>query len=83
MSSFDRMMTPASSQKVVTPSDTDDLPGGACKALEVIATGDVVCLAENDDAAVTRTAVAAGTVIEVRVRRVLSTGTTATLVALY
>jgi hypothetical protein len=83
MGSFDRMMTPASSQKLVTPSDSADLPGGVCKALEVIATGDVVCLAENDDTAVTRAAVPAGAIIEVRIKRVLSTGTTATVVALY
>lgn len=82
-SSYEQMVTPASSQVLVTPNDSSDLPNGPCKALEVIATGDVVSIAENDNIAVTRSAVAAGTIIQVRIRRVNATGTTATVVALY
>ncbi|RWI35451.1 hypothetical protein [Mesorhizobium sp.] len=74
---------PASSQKLVVPNDTADLPSGVCKALEVIAAGDISSIAENDTVAVNRSAVAAGTIIQVRIRRVNATGTTATVVALY
>ncbi|RVC47590.1 hypothetical protein EN781_00190 [Mesorhizobium sp. M4A.F.Ca.ET.090.04.2.1] len=80
---YGKMILPASSQVAVTPDDSNDLPGGVCNALEVIATGDVACIAAADTAAITRTAVPAGTVILVRARRVKATGTTATVVALY
>lgn len=83
MSAFEQMITPASSQIAVTPNDSADLPKGVCKALEVIADGDVSCLAESDDTPITRTGMTAGSVILVRVRRVYATGTTATVVALY
>jgi hypothetical protein len=78
-------ISPGRSQKAVTPDDDNDLPDGACKALEVIADGDVATIAEDDadDAPVTRSGLTAGRVIEMRVRRVLATGTTATVLAIY
>lgn len=78
----DSLISPARSQKAVTPDDDNDLPDGVCKSLEVVATGDVVCIAEEDTVAATRSAVAAGTIIPVRVRRVME-ATTATVLALY
>lgn len=76
-----RATAPAKSQVLVTPAD-EDLPGGVCKAIEVIAAGNVVTLAEGDTVAVTRPGVAPGTIIPVRIKQV-RTGTTATVVAYY
>jgi hypothetical protein len=76
-----RAMAPAKRQVLVAPANAD-LPDGVCKAIEVISAGDVVTLAEGDIAPVTRAAVAAGTVISVRTKRVLP-ATTATVVAYY
>lgn len=67
----------------VTPSDTEDLPGGtALRGLYVTATGNVVF---HDGSGVTNTltAVAANTHIDIQAKRVLATGTTATVRALY
>jgi hypothetical protein len=76
-----RADAPGKSQVVVAPANVD-LPGGVCKWLEVIAAGDVVSVAEDGGAPVTRAAVAAGTVIRVRTKQV-RTGTTATVLAIY
>jgi hypothetical protein len=72
----------------VTPSDSENLPGApqVCpKALWVSAAGtvNVVPMDEQSDAGVALGDLQAGTVIPIRVRRVRSTGTTATVVALY
>ena len=69
---------------LVTPSDSDDLPGGLAKAgLYIGGAGNVrVTMASGAD--VTFSGVPAGTVLRVAVRRVWATGTTATdIVALY
>jgi hypothetical protein len=76
-----RGSAPAKSQVLVTPANAD-LPGGVCKAIEVITAGDVVTIAEADSVAVTRLSVAAGTIIPVRIKQV-RTGTTASVVAYY
>lgn len=66
----------------VTTNDAADLPTYA-KALWIGGAGNVVVIPMNavDDAnTVTFTAVPAGTLLPVQVRRVLNTGTTATLI---
>lgn len=69
------------SARAVTPSDTVDLKPYA-RAIVVIATGNLVILpVENADAStVTFTGVPVGFVPPFKVRRVLSTGTTASVV---
>lgn len=66
----------------VTKSDSTDLTGA--RAIYVGGDGDLALMAINDSAAVTLTGVTAGTIIPVRVKRVMSTNTTATaIVAIY
>lgn len=72
----------STSLRSVTPSDDNDLPDGVCRALWVSTDGDVEIIAEDDDAEITLAAATAGTLLPVRVKRVL-TGTTSTVVALY
>ena len=70
--------------RLLTPSDTAELPLGVCRALWVGGAGNVAVKAIDDTAAVTISGVAAGTVLPVACRYVMSTNTTATLiVALY
>lgn len=67
----------------VVPNDATDLPDGvATFGLFVVATGNVVF---HDAAgnAITLSAVAANTRLPIQAKRVLSTGTTATVRALY
>lgn len=81
---YDKDYTAASgAAEAVTPSDGTDLPRG-CRALYVGGTGTLVLILDKDTSSVSFVGVAAGSVLPVRVRRVLSTGTTATnIVALY
>lgn len=72
---------PARYWKAVTPSNTVNLPAG-CRAIFVNVTGDVALVGE-DDVAITFLAIAAGVVLPLAAKRVNSTGTTATVVALY
>lgn len=66
----------------VTKSDATVLP--ATRGLYIGGAGDVAVSMAADDSSVTFTAVPAGTVLPVRVKKVLSTGTTATtIVALW
>lgn len=65
----------------ITPNDSADL-GRPCEGLLVSATGNVV-FHNNDGQSVTITGAAAGQHIPVKVRRVLSTGTTATVYGLW
>lgn len=71
--------TPATHAEVVTKSDTDELVN-VSRALYVGVTGDVVVVMRDDAiaTAVTFKAVPAGTVLPIRARQVMSTGTTAT-----
>lgn len=66
----------------VTPADGTDLPGGACQGLLVTAAGTVSLVMELGGQ-VDLTAVAANTILPLRVARVRATGTAATVVALY
>jgi hypothetical protein len=69
----------------VTPSDTEDLPRSPCRGLLVTAVGNLAIIPLNnaDAATIALLAVAANTFIPIAARRVLATGTTATVVALY
>jgi hypothetical protein len=70
--------------RLITKSDTVQLPLGPCRALWIGGAGDVAVIAEGDTAAVTISGVAAGTVVPIKCKTVMSTNTTATLiVALY
>ncbi len=72
----------ADSAYVITPSDGSDLPS-ATRSIYVGGAGNISVIMANDDAAVAFINVAAGSVLPIRVKQVLSTDTTATdLVAL-
>ena len=81
---YDRDYTAsAGSAEAVTPDDGVDLPKG-CRALYVGGAGNLVVIFDKDTSSVTLTGVTAGSVLPVRIKRVLATGTTATvIVALY
>jgi hypothetical protein len=67
----------------VTPSNSDDLPNGMCRAL-YIGTGGDLSLDIGNSTAVIFAKVLQGTVLPVAAKRVRVTGTTATdIVALY
>lgn len=75
--------SPASSALAVTPSDTVNFPGGACRGLYVGVTGNVAVV-DTTGVVVTYTAVAAGIVHPIRATRINATNTTATsILALY
>lgn len=78
----DTPISPGRNLRVVTPDNDADLPDGACKSLWVTADGDLTVIAQDDTDPVT-IPVLAGQCIPIRARRVLATGTTATLVAIY
>ena len=71
--------SPAIQAFAVTKSDTV-LFARPTKALYVGGAGDVAVLLADDTASVIFSAVPAGTILPVRVTKVLSTGTTATLI---
>jgi hypothetical protein len=75
---------PARNAAAITPSDTVDLTSPT-RGLYVGVSGDVVAImADDGTTSVTFTGLAAGVVHPLRVKRVKSTGTTATnIVALY
>lgn len=74
---------PAVQLAAVTPSDTVDLSQVA-RALWVGTAGSVAVIASGDSSAVTLAGVNGGTLLPIRVKRVLSTGTTAgSIVAVY
>jgi hypothetical protein len=76
--------TGAYQARAITKSDTAELPLGACRALWIGGAGDVAVIAEGDTAAVTFAGCAAGSVVPVKAKKVMSTNTSATsIVALY
>lgn len=80
----DTPVSPARAIRAVTPSDSADLPDGPCKALFVLTDGDLEIVAESDaDNEQVVIPVTAGTVVPVRVRRVMAANTDATVLALY
>jgi hypothetical protein len=79
----DDVSAPARYTVAVTPSDTTDLPD-VPKALYVGGGGDIALMAAADNTACIFKAAQAGSILPIRVRRVLVTGTSATsLIALY
>lgn len=78
----DAPFAPSRSLAAITPADGTDLPVFT-KAIYVGGAGNIVLTAIDDSASVTLTGVPGGTVLAIRAKRVLATGTTATgLVAL-
>lgn len=68
---------PASNAFAITPSDTDDLPQYT-RGLYVGGAGTVVVLMADDEATVAFVAVPTGSLLPLRVQRVMNGGTTAT-----
>ena len=74
---------PATKAFAVTPDDDTDL-ANVTRGLYVGGAGTVVAILADDNSAVTLAGATAGSVLPLRVKRVLSTGTTATsLVGVY
>ena len=70
--------------KAVTKHDTDDQGLTGCRGLWIGGAGNVAVIADGDTAAVTIVGVLAGTLLPIRVSRVMATNTTATsIVALF
>ena len=77
------MQDPATRAVAVTPNDNTDL-GKGIRALWIGGAGDVAVTMINASAAVTLAGATAGTIIPIRVEKVMSTNTSATnIVALY
>lgn len=74
--SVDSLMAPAGQCFAIAPNDTVDLPR-ATKAIYVGTGGDVVLRPVNGDLDVTFRNVASGSILDVRVRRLNATGTSA------
>lgn len=70
---------PASYAVAVTPNNDADL-AHITRGLWVGGAGNVAVILENDTDAVTLAGVGAGTLLPIRVKRVMSTNTTATLI---
>lgn len=79
MTTYSDASSPAVNAFAVTKSDTTVF-ARPTKALYVGGGGDVAVLLADDTAAVTFSAVPAGALLPIRVSKVLSTGTTATLI---
>lgn len=74
--STDSLMAPASDCFAIAPSDSADLPRGT-KALYVGMGGDITLLAVEGDSDVTLRNVIGGSILDLRVRAIRATGTTA------
>ncbi|WP_086606502.1 spike base protein, RCAP_Rcc01079 family [Erythrobacter donghaensis] len=72
----DSLTSPAGNCFAIVPSDTVDLPVNA-KAIYIGSGGNLVVLAMNAAAPVTLRNTIAGSILDIRVRRILATGTTA------
>lgn len=71
---------PATRLVAITKSDSTDLTDNKIRALWVGGAGDVAVLAIGDSAAVTLSAVPAGSIVPVMVKKVMSTNTSASLI---
>ena len=71
---------PATGLELITPSDTTDLAAKRFRSLWVGGAGNIAVIAQNDSTAVTISGVAAGTLLPIAVKKVMSTNTTATLI---
>lgn len=60
----------------VTPHDTDELPL-VTRAVYIGTGGDIVCILKNDGSPVTFKNLADGSLLPLRIRKILATGTTA------
>jgi len=85
LASSNDMYTSYSDAYAVTPNDSADLPNGVSRALLISGAGTVTLqMASGNQIVITATANSIGFVLNLRVKRVLATGTTATLInALY
>lgn len=85
LASSNDMYTSYSDAYAVTPNDSADLPNGVSRALLISGAGTVTLqMASGNQIVITATANSIGFVMNLRVKRVLTTGTTATLInALY
>ena len=73
---------PSDKAEAITPSDTLDLTN-ATRGIYVGGSGDITCIMASDSSSVTFSSVNTGSILPIRVKRVESTGTTATnLIAL-
>jgi hypothetical protein len=70
--------SPASKAFAITPNDSTDL-ADVTRGLYTGTGGTIVCILNGDSASVTFTNVPAGTVLPLRVKRVLATGTTSSM----
>jgi hypothetical protein len=73
----DSLMTPAERCYAITPNDVQELPL-ATKAVFIGQSGDVRLVSVQSTEAVTFRNLAAGSILDVRARLILATGTTAT-----
>lgn len=72
-------MTPINQVALVTPSDTIDLPGGYTRAFFAGVAGSITAQDTNGNSFVIQiTSTNVGTLIWIRAKRILATGTTAT-----
>lgn len=82
MSQFDESR-PSGAFETVTPSNSTNFTKGTSRGLYIGGAGNIVAVAADDTTA-TFTAVPAGTVLPIKIKRVNSTSTTATaMVALF
>lgn len=68
---------------IVTPSDDTDLPGGSVKAIVLLTAGDVSLLPAGSDVPLDFEGLPSGFIPPFIVRRVLATGTTATVATVH
>lgn len=78
--STNELAAPALHGAVVTPNDGVDLPGGPTRAVYVGGTGHMAVDFEGGETNVLLSAIPVGTIMPLRVKRIRSTGTTATLI---
>lgn len=69
--------------RVITPSDTLDLPDGPCRAVWIGDTGGILSVIAVDDTAAVSIPVAANSQVNVSARRVTTASTATTLIAMY
>jgi hypothetical protein len=74
----DRSILPIMSVKAVTPSDSVDLPDGACRGLIVNGTGNLSFITANGETVTLTIGTSWFGVQNISARRILATGTTAT-----
>lgn len=85
LASSNDMYTSYADAYAVTPNDSVDLPNGVSRAILISGAGTVTLqMASGNQIVLTATANSVGFVVNLRVKRILATGTTATLInALY